>query len=653
MESRALRFVNCYEELKKSIPQFIEAFVKYYGEDLRSEIETKFNNAFYIGYQSPESINRVINTLEKEKSNELFNIILSGLELDISLKDLTDTTSFNFQNIHPMNSLINLYKLHKLGQDGRKKAFIEKGFEYLKTINPELTEEEYENIFSSKKLPESYSNLPKWKLDNINYYLDDRCIDKEYRDSYEKSKQLINKIMPGTTFKNLSERIESPDFRIILILIDRYLDAIEEYQRFKEENSSLYKEVNDISDRKRKMGQKHHLAFISENIDILPENLRKKVAEELSTKKDQYSFENPVDEIFGYFIKGTSILEAFKEDKNDLTKLGDWQRGETIRKRIKYFQIHCINHGDDYNKYLEDEEVKKIWPSSERIEAFFRSKEKHENAFNNEFYTSSDRYNMVRASIDSVGFLDKEDIFDASTFISNLTAINPNIVFKDNTYSLLPLVLINFDDLDGDCLDHNIVHELNHLFELTLQEVMGDSYSFVCGWDVGEESINQDSKKYVDTFKDEAKREYELFNEIINELITQEICEIMHQNNMHVFDEENKSTFKNTTSYEHYRFLVKNFFEEFKDVIIASRRGNIELLFAEVGKENFEELNSLFEIFYENFGGAKIYRVAQSLAANDDTEETRLFNSLRVRSEEILEKMRIYRDNKNKESLYI
>ena len=35
MEDRIITFLNGNENLRKAIPQFIEAFVSFYGEDLR------------------------------------------------------------------------------------------------------------------------------------------------------------------------------------------------------------------------------------------------------------------------------------------------------------------------------------------------------------------------------------------------------------------------------------------------------------------------------------------------------------------------------------------------------------------------------------------------------------------------------------------
>jgi hypothetical protein len=190
-------------------------------------------------------------------------------------------------------------------------------------------------------------------------------------------------------------------------------------------------------------------------------------------------------------------------------------------------------------------------------------------------------------------------------------------------------------------MDHDIVHELNHIFELSLDSVVGNTYSCLCGWDGMSEEFNQDKREEI-TYDGE-RRKYELFNEIINEVIAQEICEEMHNDKIHVFDDPNKAKYQHTTSYEHSLFLVRDFFKEYKDIIIKSRRnGNINLIFDEVGKENFDALNNLFKIFDENFNGFKIYNLLGSLKKGERNKDTMLYHSLISQRDEILMKMRNY-----------
>ena len=137
-----------------------------------------------------------------------------------------------------------------------------------------------------------------------------------------------------------------------------------------------------------------------------------------------------------------------------------------------------------------------------------------------------------------------------------------------------------------------------------LKCVGDNNYTVVSGWDESVEYFGQSSDE-IDTLEVERnKRSYELFNEVINEMITQEICQKMRQNNIFVFDERESYRDVNVTWYDSMFFIANEFFSEFKDKIIESRHnGNIQIIWDEVGKENFDQLNELFNIYYENFNG--------------------------------------------------
>ena len=105
-----------------------------------------------------------------------------------------------------------------------------------------------------------------------------------------------------------------------------------------------------------------------------------------------------------------------------------------------------------------------------------------------------------------------------------------------------------------------------------------------------------------------------------------------------------------------FSFLVRDFFQYFKEEILKSRRGgNIEVLFQAVGKENVDALNDLCNECVETFGGFKIYRLQDDLAAKKETEQTKKFKDYLQRRNDILEKMinhyKTYLiETKNKES---
>ena len=129
---------------------------------------------------------------------------------------------------------------------------------------------------------------------------------------------------------------------------------------------------------------------------------------------------------------------------------------------------------------------------------------------------------------------------------------------------------------------------------------------------------------------------------------------IVDRNNLKVIDKEDKHLYFNydetTKEISYFEDLKeKDFYYEFKDAIIKSRKnGNIQVIFNEVGKNNFDNLNSLFAIYNEHFGGMKFYNLVSSLNSNQETEQTKIYYDLVKQRDEILKNMRCYSSMRNK-----
>ena len=99
---------------------------------------------------------------------------------------------------------------------------------------------------------------------------------------------------------------------------------------------------------------------------------------------------------------------------------------------------------------------------------------------------------------------------------------------------------------------HNLIHELNHVYEFNLLEVNDNGYLAVTGWDRLNCNINGEESDEI--------REYELFNEIINEMISQEITEILFNRKQYIFNDQSNAKYSGGTSYERTKFIIKEFF---------------------------------------------------------------------------------------------
>lgn len=641
MFERIEMFLECNEVLKRKIKIFKEYFIKYYGEERREEIERQFSKASYIGYMTPQSRRNILNKFVKEESSMLQDVVVKKTSLPLTKEDLFDTYAFDCLNLLPIYHLEKLKREHDKGKKERLREFNEEGYEYTKRFVKDLSKVKYLLLKRVDQLPRKFPEIIE---NNIIYYLDKRNAEYEYKRLFERALPLLQKINPNVKFDNLDEVLNNKD---IDILLESYKEALQQFELFEQEHKKVFKSKERAEELQGLLSEKFYIMYVRDNIDLIPESERQPLYDYLDGKTKNFYHNQYISRMLGYSLSSTSLLEYFNEESESaLTDTNNHWKADTIkRNRIEYFKLLGIDLGTDYDAYVNNTECQRIWPSKEIVQRVIDSKNKYLNKYNNELFLSIDEYREIRESIDKLGLLDKQDSFNATLLTDSGTFINPNLRITDKGYDVFSLFVISFNDINSETLDHHIVHELNHLFEIMLNRINGNEYEMLVGWDYASGHIDNEKQEEVDTINiDKTKRQYELFNEIINELIAQGICELMHNDGVTVFDEPDNSRYKRTTSYEDYLFLVKDFFSEFKEPILESRRnGNIEIIFNEVGKENFDELNSLIIEFYKNFKEMKIYKLLSSLKNNEDNEMTRIYYDLLDRRDKVLENMRNYK----------
>ena len=590
---------------------------------------------------TPQCRRNALNKFIKEESSLLQDVVVKKTNLPFTKKDLFDTYAFDSLNLLPIYYLEKLKREHDKGKKERLREFNEEGYEFTKRFVKDLSKIKYLLLKSVDQLPRKFPDVIQ---DNIEYYLDKSNAEHEYQRLYKKALPLLQKINPNVTIDNLDEIFNNKD---IDILLESYREALQQYELFRQEHKNLFRSDEKTEELKGLLSEKFYIMYVRDNIDLIPESQRQPLYDYLDGKTKNFYHNKYFSGILGYNLQSTSILEYFSEE-NDLALTdpnNKWKADSIKRNRVEYFKLLGIDLGEDYEAYVNDSECQKIWPSKQIVQRVIDTKNKYLNKYNNELFLGIDEYREIREKIDSLDLLDKEDSFNAALLTDSGTFVNPNIRMTDEGYYTFSLFVISFNNLNDDALDHHIVHELNHLFELVLNKVNGKEYEMLVGWDYAGGQIDNERKEEVETINiDKKKRQYELFNEIINELIAQGICELMHNDGVTVFDEPGNSRYKHTTSYEHYLVLVKDFFAEFKEPILESRRNrNIEVIFNEVGKENFDELNSLIIEFYEHFKEMKIYKLLSALKKNEDNEMTRIYYDLLARRDKVLENMRTYK----------
>lgn len=651
-----LNKLNADRTLQENISKYIDVFVDFYGEDKRDEIERKFNNATFVGYLSPEMQQVELTKLIKEKSKELESKVLEYNETSLDGIDLFDTYDYSLKIFQPINNYQNFIELYKLGKEGRKEKYIEDTYNDIKKYLNELTKEEYLKIIETKVLPEKYQNIPYWLKNNIQYTTNLQNIEENYEKSFNKASSLIRKIIPRCTLDNFdinNEEIEKLDK-----VIEKYKETLKEYENFEKENIEYFNEMQVNEDLEKSLREKYYKEFLKENIDLIKEEDRQGVIEYLNDSKKSYLMNYSVRSLLGSSIQSESILESFCEEQEDILnneETSTFIKNNIIENRIKYFNDIGINLGNNYNLYLENEDVKNNWPTKERLEKFRATKNKLINNFMKEYYLNTVSHKRLRQVVDSKNLLNKDDGLDQTMYNSSLgkTCVATNLKEIDGKLEAAPLVMISFGGFDG-ALDHDIIHELNHLYELSLESVINNKVVYLCGWDICEDDIVGEVNDYIDITKEEPKRSYELFNEIINEVIAQEIEEKMHEKGIHILDSSRNSKVKGNTSYEASFFIIKDFYKEFRDEIIKSRsNGNIKEILDVVGEKNFNDLNDLFDIYFENLSGLKKMQLLDDIKNNRTTNLTIKYYEIVDKSKEIMERMREESKKKKGENITI
>ena len=635
--------LDCKNTFREAIPQLIEVFVKFYGEEKRKQIEEQFSKAIFFAYRKPDSTRHLISKLSKAITNELMEQELQRENSSWTSQELLNGGSFEYTTA--IASYTKFLELYELGPEGRKEKYIEESYEAVSRYLPDLSKEEFQQMIKTQTIPEKYNHIRPWLRNNLLYFMDLSNVDKEFERSFKAAKDLLEKVDPMITLENYSYYLDNQKLVELNEIAHHFPEILEEYKRRIQKYDSFQQEADLEQKIHFDLGTKYYIKLIEENKELLTEeDLRS--FEALKEKPNGFVTER-IRKLFGYSITGNHVLDAFTEKSNqELIDGNEWKQNSIKKDRITYFKCCGLDLGEDYSSYEESEEAKALWPTEEQVKHFIESRTRLINEYNIEYYTMQPAHQRMREEIESRELLDKEDPINAALYTqsSGGTMVAPNIVLTRNGYDLLSLVVVNCSDSTG-AIDHNIIHELNHLFELSLKGVTGTHYEGICGWDLLYGEINQEEVGPVDTLAGpEPKREYELMNEIVNELIAQDICQILSDQGIYLFDTEENRKIKYNTSYEHTFYIIRDFYEEFKQEIIESRsNGNIEVIWNAVGKENFDALNELFHIHNEHLSGNNIYRMLDALMNGKETELTKIRENIIRKKDEIMEKMRQYK----------
>jgi len=328
------------------------------------------------------------------------------------------------------------------------------------------------------------------------------------------------------------------------------------------------------------------------------------------------------------------LISAFSIKSEEQLKNNSWQKNNIISNRIQYFKNLGLDLGNDYSIYENSKEAQNLIPKQEQIERIINKKNELFKKSQKEYYESLPEYQKKVQKLKDSNIINYEEILNLN--INDIGTCNfPKIKKSEIGYIISPILY--FSTLDKEYMDHYLIHELNHILETSLIKIEGKDIHIKCGFEYIIDNLN-----IQDQIQNE---EIVFFNEIINELISQEINQIMFNSGVYIFSDKKTAKITGGTSYEHTRFIVNEFYQTYKTEIIKSRRdSDLSVLYDTVGKENFDELNSLFDIYEQNFSQFKNYvQLIEDLKEKKDTELTRIYYKIIEKRDLILNKMKNYK----------
>lgn len=357
--------------------------------------------------------------------------------------------------------------------------------------------------------------------------------DKRIDDLLRSLRGLLNKIDRNITADNIFEYRNHPIIKELESLYEHLPEMLEKYNEEMKKYKRYEELVHQSWNIEARIKRKYCREFIKNILFLLPDNIKKEAEEFLNSNES------------------------------------------TTPERIEKLYEPSSYTSSPYDNLLSDEVRRQIY---ERREEYKRKEQLgiQKNHFICIPYQEEvDKYDTVKP------IKLEEEMHDSAT--ANI----PNIIRKNGKYELFCPIVICFDKED-EKIDHNIIHELNHLTEQYVLEANETGYRVISGWDTITVLVDEEQDK-----NKPSSRKYEYINEAINELITQEICSEMQKDGFKLFDED---PIYNGSGYESLLFLVKEFYEKYKDIIIESRKeGNIKLIMDYVGEDNFNALAKLVD----------------------------------------------------------
>ena len=157
MENKFGLLLECNQNLRNHIQDFINIFVDYYGEEQRPYIEQRFNSTALLGFLTIPELSRILKNISKNESNKLFKTLLKNTNLPVNktllfgLED--DENLLDFKEKHPIYKYKLFYEEFILGEKGRKEKYYNELFKELQQHekNLDITFNQYMEMVRTRR----------------------------------------------------------------------------------------------------------------------------------------------------------------------------------------------------------------------------------------------------------------------------------------------------------------------------------------------------------------------------------------------------------------------------------------------------------------------------------------------------------------------
>lgn len=580
-----------FESIKTKILPY---FIKVYGEEYRNVIVSRMDKIEPIFYYKVEDLKNKMNLEKSAKRVELTMKFLENNNINIP-NDLKKGMLDN-RSTYELSNIPEAIKLLKICFDGN-----------------------------------SYNDSIYGKISDI--YLkptDDRNI-------IAKSIYALKRFDINISKENYNTWVNTKEAEELSTYIEKLMNTIEpldaEYKEFVNSYDDIEKIIENSNNIESELKQKYTIEYLKSLDKYMNEKDKKMFKEYLSSSNnDWYSFKNDIDifKITGDIFLGNGIIDAFSEDADN--KLNNPETSNFVCQsilddRIKYYTLMGMYKNDmSKEEFLNSDSAKIHRPRKELVNDIISKRIDFRKKYESEILESTSSYKENMSKINDLN-LETDASFTLDNMKNGTICINPNVKINNGTIEPSALLFFSPSAALPQYVDVQFIHEVNHAIELSLLDynTTDRKATYKCGFedisDYGTERPNVE------------------FSETINQLIAMEVTELMHQDNVYLFNDSKTAKIHGGTSYERQNVLVNNFWKLFKKDIMKSRMdNNLDSLYAVVGKENFEKLNCLINEYKQ----MPYYQMMNDVVNNKNTEFSQKHATILANVNTITNKMAEY-----------